>query len=190
MSKASDMAAIYKAWYRRLPPAQQAMLAETGFDPSNPGNSGVPMAHRYVETDGGNSADGCDSFRDWKTMQCWSDRGYDVDYVRGAMWQAERAAEEPPMQDKTYEYAEVLDIVRKVIAPWTESQSKDVRLFGTCQYIALGVPGQPTMTELAKRHGVTRAEISRRVKHIQRKMNLPPSIYMKSDHACAKLKRK
>lgn len=172
------MNAIYAAWWRRLPAGERVSLQELGFDPKNPSHSGIPFPHRYVDGDRSDSID-------------WSKRGYDVDYALGAKWQAEMAAgEEPLMDDKTYTYAEMLDIVRKVIAPWTDSQSPDVRLFGTCQYIALGVPGQPTMTELAKRHGVTRAEISRRVKHIQKKMGLPPSVYMKSDHACERLKRK
>lgn len=182
MSKASEMAAIYAAWWRRLPAGERVSLLEQGFDPKNPGNSGIGFAHRYVDSDRSASS--------WERTP-WSARSYDVDYALGAKWQAEMAVgDEPLMDDRTFTQAEVLDIIRKVIAPWTDSQSPDVRLFGTCQYIALGVPGQPTMTELAKRHGVTRAEISRRVKHIQKKMGLPPSVYMKSDHACERLKRK
>jgi hypothetical protein len=46
------------------------------------------------------------------------------------------------------------------------------------------------MSELGRTNNVTRAEVSRRVKNIQRKMNLPPSMFMKSDYACSRLKRK
>lgn len=189
MSKASEMAAIYAAWWRKLTAGERVSLMEQGFDPKNPSWAGIPLAHRYVDSDRSSDADG-DKEHNRINFSEWSMRGYDIDYQRGAQWQAEKCREESLMDDKTFTYAEVLDILRKVIAPWTESQSPDVRLFGTCQHIALGVPGQPTMTELAKKHGVTRAEISRRVKHIQKKMNLPPSMYMKSEHACNRLKRK
>jgi hypothetical protein len=191
MSKASDMAAVYAAWWRRLTPGQQVSLVSGGFDPKNPSWAGIPLAHRYVDSDRSSHFDGVDSQTD-NTFKPFaiSPRGYDVDYALAMRWQAEMAQQETLMSERTFTFPEMLDILRKVIAPWTDSQSPDVRLFGTCQYIALGVPGQPTMTELAKKHGVTRAEISRRVKHIQRKMNLPPSMYMKSDHACARLKRK
>lgn len=191
MSKASEMASIYAAWWRRLSPADRISLVEQGFDPKNPSWAGIPLAHRYVESDRSSHFNSVDA-RPGEAFKplAVSPRGYDVDYSMAMRWQAERAQPENLMSERTFTYAEMLDIVRKVIAPWTESQSPDVRLFGTCQYIALGVPGQPTMTELAKRHGVTRAEISRRVKHIQKKMGLPPSVYMKSEHACNRLKRK
>ena len=52
------------------------------------------------------------------------------------------------------------------------------------------MPDQPTMTSLAEKHRLTRAAISARVKTIQKNLGLPPSIYMKSEHACARLKRK
>ena len=139
MSRASDMAAIYRAWWNRLPAAQRTHLRETGFDPSNPGYSGVPVAHRYLDDrDFGDEHEGA--------------RPYNVDLSITRAWLDGQRDAETTMHDKTYDYAEVLDIVRKVIAPWTESQSPDVRLFGTCQYIALGVPGQPTMTEIGRAH--------------------------------------
>jgi hypothetical protein len=189
MSKQSDMVAIYAAWWRKLTPGERVSLYEQGFDTKNPSWAGVPLAHRYVDSDKSSDADG-DNEHNRINYSEWTMRGYDVDHQRGRQWQAEQAQPENLMSERTFTFQEMLDILRKVIAPWTDSQSPDVRLFGTCQYIALGVPGQPTMTELAKRHGVTRAEISRRVKHIQRKMNLPPSMYMKSEHACQRLKRK
>lgn len=91
------------------------------------------------------------------------------------------------MSEKFFSQDDVLDILRKVIAVIDLSPSAEVRLHGTCIKLALGMPGLPTMTALANQHNLTRAAISARVKTIQRNLKLPPSLYMKSDSACAKL---
>lgn len=181
--------ATYAAWWRGLTPTQRAALSEGGFDHTNPGHSGVPKPHRYVETEKDTSAD-AEGHRDFVNYADWSQRGYDIDHQTARAWQADRVAGERLMQDKTFTQEEMLDIISKAMSVFTDSVHPAVRLHGTCVKIALGVPGVPNMSELARANDVTRAEVSRRVKNIQRKMGLPPSIYMKSEHACQRLKRK
>lgn len=183
----SKLRVQYDTWWRRLSKAERDLLLATGFDHTNPGYAGVPKPHRYIESGGDQSADGGSAYVNYSD---WSMRGYDIDNQTVHQWQARMLAVEETMNDRTYTHDEVTDILSKVISVFTESVHPAVRLHGTCIKIALGVPGMPNMSELARANDVTRAEVSRRVKNIQRKMNLPPSMFMKSEHACAKLKRK
>ena len=84
----------------------------------------------------------------------------------------------------------MLDIIAKILSVLGDSDHPENRLQATCIKLAVGMPGQPNMTALAKEHDLTRAAVSLRVKTIQRKLGLPPSMYMKSEHACARLKKK
>ena len=188
MSRVS-VKAQYRAWWATLDAKQRASLAATGMNPESPQHHGVPLAHRYIETEKDTSAD-AEGHRDFVNYADWSQRGYDIDHQTARAWQSSRDAGERLMQDKTFTNDEVLDIISKAMSVFTDSVHPAVRLHGTCVKIALGVPGVPNMSELARANNVTRAEVSRRVKNIQKKMGLPPSVYMKSDHACERLKRK
>ena len=179
----------YDAWWRRLSKGERDLLLATGFDHTNPGYAGIPKPHRYIDSGKDQTADG-DDRRGFVNFADWSMRGYDIDNQTAHAWQARMLEAETIMNDKTYTHDEVTDILSKVISVFTDSVHPAVRLHGTCIKIALGIPGMPNMSELARANDVTRAEVSRRVKNIQRKMNLPPSIFMKSDYACARLKRK
>lgn len=165
----------YKRFWKRLSKAEREALTSTGFDPRRPDDSGVPYAHRYF---GGEPV----SDQDDDTRS----EGYDINRLVSIQWsQRERGWAE--VSEKYFSQDDVLDILRKVIAVIDLSPCAEVRLHGTCIKLALGMPGLPTMTALADQHGLTRAAISARVKTIQRNLKLPPSLYMKSDAACAKL---
>lgn len=167
----------YKRFWKRLSKAEREALASTGFDHGRPDDSGVPFAHRYF---GGEPVSEV-----WNDNETRSD-GYDINRVAANRWN-QREREEAPVSERVFTQDEVLDILRKVIAVIDLSPSAEVRLHGTCIKLALGMPGLPTMTALANQHNLTRAAISARVKTIQRNLKLPPSLYMKSDAACAKL---
>lgn len=165
----------YQRFWKRLSKAEREALTSTGFDPRRPDDSGVPYAHRYF---GGEPI----SNQDDDTRS----EGYDINRLVSVQWnQRERGWTE--VSEKFFSQDDVLDILRKVIAVIDLSPSAEVRLHGTCIKLALGMPGLPTMTALANQHKLTRAAISARVKTIQRNLKLPPSLYMKSDSACAKL---
>jgi hypothetical protein len=167
----------YQRFWKRLSKAEREALTSTGFDPRRPDDSGVPYAHRY--------------FGGEPVSEVWNDNetrtdGYDINRVQALRW-AMREREEAVVSEKFFSQDDVLDILRKVIAVIDLSPSAEVKLHGTCIKLALGMPGLPTMTALANQHKLTRAAISARVKTIQRNLKLPPSLYMKSDSACAKL---
>jgi hypothetical protein len=181
----ADMLQIYAAWWRRLTPEQKAKLTETGFDPKRPSSSGIGLAYRYVDSD---KEDGYDS----DTKMQHGPRGYNVDSIQRREYRPEDYYLEPEthMTDRNYTKDEVLDIIAKIVSVLGDSEHPENRLQATCIFLAIGMPGQPNMTALAKEHSLTRAAISLRVKTIQRKLGLPPSVYMKSDYACARLKKK
>ena len=185
MSKASDMAAIYAAWWRKLSPEQKAALEANGFDPKNPSSSGIGLAYRYVDVDKE------DSYSE-DSKQQHGPRGYNVDSIQRREWRPSDYYLEPEahMTDRNYDKQEVLEIISRIISVLGDSGHPENRLQATCIKLAIGVPGQPNMTALAKEHNLTRAAVSLRVKTIQKKMGLPPSVYMKSEHACERLKRR
>lgn len=174
----------YQRFWKRLSKAERSALEATGFNHRNPDDAGVPHAHRYFS---GEPTDP-EAWEGGKHNLCeggWG-QGYDINHMQALQWRM-REREEVQMSDRTFTQDEVLDILRKVIAVIDLSTHAEVRLHGTCIKLALGMPDQPTMTALANQHRLTRAAISARVKTIQRNLNLPPSLYMKSEAACKKL---
>jgi len=177
----------YQRFWKRLSKVERAALEAAGFNPHRPEDSGVPFAHRYFSgepSDGGDVLGGPGGEENF--VQGGWGQGYDINEVQAAQWRM-RERNETQVSDRTFTQDEVLDILRKVIAVIDLSTHAEVRLHGTCIKLALGIPDQPTMTALANQHNLTRAAISARVKTIQRNLKLPPSLYMKSDAACAKL---
>jgi hypothetical protein len=166
----------YKRFWKRLSKVERAGLAACGFDPTKPDDAGVPYAHRYF---------GGEPVQENENAGTRSE-GYDINKLQSVQWML-RERSHTPMSERMFTQDEVLDILRKVIAVIDLSPCAEVRLHGTCIKLALGMPGLPTMTSLAEQHNLTRAAISARVKTIQRNLRLPPSLYMKSESACAKL---
>lgn len=161
----------YQKFWKRLSKAERQALLSTGFDPGDPSDAGVPYAHRYF---GGEPV--AEHGEETKS------EGYDINHLQSVQWQL-RERNEAVVSDRTYTQEEFLDALRRILAVLGDS------LEITCLRLALGIPGQPTMTAIAEKHGLTRAAISSRVKTVQKKLGLPPSVYMKSDSACAKLSK-
>jgi len=177
----------YQRFWKRLSKVERAALEAAGFNPNRPEDAGVPFAHRYFSgepSDGGDVLGGPGGEENF--VQGGWGQGYDINEVQAVQWRM-REREEIQVSNRTFTQDEVLDILRKVIAVIDLSTHAEVRLHGTCIKLALGMPDQPTMTALATQHNLTRAAISARVKTVQRNLKLPPSLYMKSDAACAKL---
>lgn len=187
MSRQSEMRAVYDAWWKRCTAEQKAKMLETGFNPDNPESSGIGLAFRYVDSDNEMTFDG-----DGKMTKVHGPRGYNVDCIQKREYRPVDyyLPSAPHMTDRNYTKDEVLDIISKILSVLGDSEHPENRLQATCIKLAVGVPGQPKMTALAKENNLTRAAVSLRVKTIQRKLGLPPSVYMKSEHACARLKKK
>lgn len=164
----------YRKLWRKATPEEKDALRATGFDPKDPLDSGVPKAHRYLLLNSNN--DSLDEDSNW------------LSYMTQHQYRKfihEKAVEET--EEKFFDEAQVLDVIRRIISVLDDSNKPEVKMQGTMILLALGVPGQPSMTELARQYKVNRATISYHVKRIQKKLNLPPSVYMKSEYACSKL---
>jgi len=82
----------------------------------------------------------------------------------------------PPMRDAT-------EILRHLVADLLSEGN--TRLTLECLAVALGLSAYngETMTDIAKRHGITRAAVSKRCVDITERLNLPPSRAMRSTRA-------
>jgi DNA-binding phage protein len=96
---------------------------------------------------------------------------------------------------KTPQTREVADVLRHFVADLLSEGN--TRLTVECLAVALGLSAYDgeTMTDIAKRHGITRAAVSKRCVDITERLNLPPSRAMRSTRARriyqkAQLKRK
>jgi hypothetical protein len=77
----------------------------------------------------------------------------------------------------------VTDVLRHFVADLLSEGN--TRLTIECLAIALGLSAYDgeTMTEIAQRHGITRAAVSKRCVDITQRLNLPPSRAMRSTRA-------
>ena len=167
----------YQKFWKKLSKEQRASLEATGFDPTKPSVHGVPLAHRYY---------GSEPTNDHDKVPGSHSQGYDINYLAGKKWENERwvndvSSEE--VNERTYTKDDLLDVLRRILSVL------GTNLEASCLRLAMGLPDQPSMTEVGKQHKLTRAAVSSRVKTVQRRLGLPPSIYMKSDFACAKLSK-
>lgn len=82
----------------------------------------------------------------------------------------------PPMRDAT-------EILRHLVADLISEDN--TRLTLECLAVALGLSAYngESMTEIAKRHGITRAAVSKRCVDITERLNLTPSRAMRSEMA-------
>jgi len=90
--------------------------------------------------------------------------------------------DEPEPADENKD--QMISVIAKVIDAFDCSKSKQVKLHADCMRMALGVPGFKSMGQLASKYGTSKAMISWRVKHIQKRVGLEPSFYMRSEKLC------
>lgn len=108
-----------------------------------------------------------DSFLDGNSIKAWRD-------------EKNQAAEALP---------HLTSIIAKVIDALDCTSSREVQLHNDCIRIALGYRNYKSMSDVASKYGVGRAAISLRVKNIQRRLKLAPSVYMRSEQVCVKIKQ-
>lgn len=100
-------------------------------------------------------------------------------------WWIEKHCVKPGVPEEAGPMKDLLvSVVARVIDAFDCSRSPEVKLHADCMKMALGVPGYKSMGELAKRHDTSKAMISWRVKYIQKRVGLEPSIYMRSEKLC------
>jgi hypothetical protein len=147
----------YKAWIDSMTPEERTKLGTQGLD--------KPMVGRH-----GNGSAAGDS-ADSPLMRIGDDPALEVP---AADAEAETAA--MPVQG-------VADILRHFVADLIADGN--TRLTVECLAVALGLSAYngESMTDIANRHGITRAAVSKRCVDITTRLNLPPSRAMRSEKA-------
>lgn len=150
----------WKKFLSRLHPAELEALKAAGIDPGNPSNAEPPMPHRYIYGD---------SYENRLSMQDF--------------WKKEGDAEGNV-------YGSLASIVAKVIDAFDCDFEPKVMMNNDCVRIALGYRNYKSMADVAKKYGVSKATISWRVKQVQKRLGIEPSVYMRSESTCHKIRQK
>lgn len=146
----------YEAWVRSMPPAERAKLKAQGLD--------QPM----IQGHGNGMLD-----QDAADTPLASEPPNFVELID----------EEPPSAATVCPEETIFDVIRRLIAE-VLSQG-NARLTLECLAVACGLTtlqGE-SMSSIAKRHGISRAAVSKRCVDITEKLNLPPSRAMKTKKA-------
>jgi len=109
-------------------------------------------------------------------------RIYDASY-------ADRVAVKQETDETQSSYTSLVSIIARVIDALDCTNNREVLLHNDCIRMALGYRNYRSMADVAKKYGVDKATISWRVKQIQKRLNLPPSCYMRSDSDCENIKQ-
>jgi hypothetical protein len=147
----------YRAWVDSMTPEERTKLGAQGLD--------KPMVGRHGN--GSAAGDSADSPR----MRIGDDPALEVPAV-----DAEGETAETPVQS-------VADVLRHFVADLIADGN--TRLTVECLAVALGLSAYngESMTDIANRHGITRAAVSKRCVDITQRLNLPPSRAMRSTRA-------
>jgi hypothetical protein len=147
----------YRAWVDSMTPEERTKLGAHGLD--------KPMVARH-----GNGSAAGDS-ADSPLMRIGDDPALAVPVP-----DAEPESVKTPVQN-------VADILRHFVADLIADGN--TRLTVECLAVALGLSAYngESMTDIANRHGITRAAVSKRCVDITQRLNLPPSRAMRSTRA-------
>jgi hypothetical protein len=151
----ADYERNYRDWVRSLSPEEQRQLEKQGL--------ASPMVARH-----GNGAPDHDMAE--------SSRASHTPDIAALVDHEQEDREETSMHNVT-------DVLRHLVADLLSEGN--TRLTIECLAIALGLSAYEgeTMTEIAQRHGITRAAVSKRCVDITERLNLPPSRAMRSTRA-------
>lgn len=125
-------------------------LKSAGFNMDDPLDEGLPMFHRRMET---------------KQRDREDKMGY-ADTVMLAY--AERCKPDEP--DSMMDFA--VAVASHLIDAFDCSRDKSVRLHADCMRLAIGYPSCRSQAEVCKRYGLSKANISWRVRSIQKRFNI------------------
>ena len=145
----------YKAWIESLPADERKQLEKSGL--------ATPCIQRH-----GNGAAEHDMAE--------SSRASHTPDIAALVDHESENCHEQPMRDAT-------DVLRHFVADLLSEGN--TRLTIECLAISLGLSAYDgeTMTDIAKRHGITRAAVSKRCVDITERLDLPPSRAMRSTRA-------
>lgn len=143
-------------------------LEEAGFDIHDPLSENLPELHRLLENfeprdddDGGHRKS---AFGGRDKLKREIERGI-----------SEETRREPDPADPAMDFA--VAIAARVIDAFDCNKSPEVRLHIDCMKLALGYPSCGSQKEIAAKWNMSKASISWRVRHIQKKLNLPICVF-------------
>jgi len=154
------LSAEWKKFIARLHPAELEALKAAGVDPGNPTNAEPPLPHRYIYGD---------SYENRLSMQEFFRKDED---------------------GKAGVYGSLASIIAKVIDAFDCDFEPKVMMNNDCVRIALGYRNYKSMADVAKKYGVSKATISWRVKKVQKRLGIEPSIYMRTESTCDKIRQR
>ena len=140
----------WNQWVSKLSDAQIKKLKESGFDLDDPLDDGLPIPHRRMET----------KPRDREDKMGYADKvmlAYSL-----------RTSDDKP--DAPMDFA--VAVAAQLIDAFDCSRDKSVRLHADCMRLAIGHPACRSQDEVCKRYSLSKANISWRVRSIQKRFNL------------------
>lgn len=144
-----------------------ARLVEAGFDLDDPSDENVPYTRRVDTTPGAEDVEDSAMHRNGKRD------------VRALFFKFNQpAGGEPEEQDKALDYA--VAVAAKVIDAFDCTKDRLVSLHADCMRLAIGYPCCGSQSDVARRHGVNRANVSFRVRSIQRRLGLGGNVVANS----------
>jgi hypothetical protein len=140
----------WEKWVSNMPPKQAQKLIDAGFNLDDINDDGLPMFHRRMET----------KQRDREDKMGYADK---VLLSHAKRTKPEEA--DAPMDFAIYIAAQLIDA-------FDCSRDKSVRLHADCMRLAIGHPSCKSQDEVCKRYSLSKANISWRVRSIQKRFNL------------------
>jgi len=153
----------YEAWIRTLPPAEKNQLRQLGLDHPLPNRTG--------------SSSGSGRELDLSNSLLLSESP-ETDRVQEPASPPPPAAQSDPNTEPLINET-VLDVVRRLIGEILSTPNRSLTVECLAVVSGLSYCGD-SMVEIAKRHNVTRAAVSKRCVELSEKLNLAPSRAMRS----------
>lgn len=110
-------------------------------------------------------------------------------YIYGDSFADRLALQAKPEEEETGVFGPLSSIIAKVISAFDCDFEPKVMMNNDCVRIALGYRNYKSMADVAKKYGVSKATISWRVKQVQKRLGIAPSIYMRTEVTCQRLKQ-
>ena len=157
-----ELRAGWANWLAQLTDVEKAQLRDAGIDIGDPLDDGLARFNRLFQQTGGDGV---------------SDDGYDDQkgyFARITEKMVEDAAK-PEKKDPAMDFA--VFVAARVIDVFAASNSRDVRLHCDCVKLALAYPSCRSQEQICERYNLSKANVSWRVRNIQRKFNLPKGCF-------------
>jgi hypothetical protein len=110
-------------------------------------------------------------------------------YIYGDSFADRLAFSTKKEEEETSVFGPLSSIIAKVISSFDCDYEPKVMMNNDCVRIALGYRNYKSMADVAKKYGVSKATISWRVKQVQKRLGIEPSIYMRAEETCQRLKQ-